>query len=314
MEPELTRVVGCPLCGRFTGPGAGPAAITESGFTAGRCEPCGLLFVSPRPSESAVLAVYEHDASQTAARVHVAKSKDPVAVAHARHLLGLLQPHLAPHTRRTGKARLLEVGAGGGVLLGEARSRGFDVAAIEPNPVLAAFMSDRGIACEPLLLPPSPTGLGPASFPGREFDAIVHCNVLSHFDDPLASLTAMASRLAPGGILMVETGNFADVDPRFHALIRATERFQLPEHLTFFGERSLDALVRAAGFEPLVCHRYSRVPEKLGPTVLRALGLGGLTNRLRFWLKYRVGAWFPKRGRPLTLVLVARLAAQGPAP
>ncbi len=287
--------VGCPLCGGRPRAGEAPA-IAESGHTAFRCVGCGLIYVTPRPEPSQVLAIYEHDASQTAARVHVAKARDPYAVARARHVLDLLRPHVLAQ----GPAcTVLEVGAGGGVLLAEAQTRGYDVSAIEPNAVLATFLRVRGVACEE-------APLSSTSFGGRPFDVIVHVNVLSHFDDPVAALRLMAERLAPGGIMVIETGNFADVDPRYHGLIAATERFQLPEHLTFFGEASLGRLLTMVDLDLVALHRYSRIPEKRGPAVLRALGLGRLTNRLRFWLTYRLGAWFPRRGRPQTLILVAR--------
>lgn len=281
--------VGCPLCAEHSG----SIAIEENGFLGRRCETCGLIYVSPRPPPADILGIYEHDASQTQARQHVAKTRAPYALAHDQHLLGILRAHVA-------SGAVLEIGAGGGLFLHEARAAGFQVAAIEPNAVLAAFMRERfDIPCET-------TPLHPGSFGGRRFDAIVHCNVLSHFDDPVAALATMAEHLNPGGCLVMETGNFADVDPKYHALIARSERFQLPEHLTFFGERALDSLVRRAGFTPVEVLRYSRVPEKRAPAILRALGLGRWSDRLRYFFKYILGSWAPKRGRPQTLIVVAK--------
>lgn len=290
MSTELV-IVGCPLCGALADPDVVPA-MTESGYSGRRCAPCGVIFVTPRPPPAAILGIYEHDASQTRARAHVAKTRESFALAHARHLLQMVPPTaVAPS--------LLEIGAGGGMLLTEARAQGYDVAAIEPNAVLAAFLHERGIPCEA-------AALSDASFGGRTFDIIVHVNVLSHFYDPVDAMRTMARRLRPGGIMVFETGNFADVAPRYHPLIQASERFQLPEHLTFFGERALSTLVEAAGLRSIVVHRYSRIAEKHGPGVLRRLGLGRRADRLRFWLKYRLGRWLPKTGRPLSLVIVCQ--------
>lgn len=288
MAPVLAQV-GCPLCGLHSG----AVALEENGYQGRRCEGCGLVYVSPRPPPAEILGIYEHDASQTRARQHVAKTRAPYALAHDRHLLALLRRHVPGGS-------LLEIGAGGGLFLHEARAAGFDVAAIEPNHVLATFIREQfDIPCET-------APLTAESFGGRTFDAIVHCNVLSHFDDPVAALTTMAERLVPGGWMVMETGNFADVDPRYHGLIARSERFQLPEHLTFFGERSIGALLGRAGLVPVAIHRYSRIPEKRGPGVLRALGLGRWADRLRYFLKYTLGRWAPKAGRPQTLIVVAR--------
>ena len=193
---------------------------------------------------------------------------------------------------------LLELGAGGGALLSAARERGYTVHAVEPNPVLATFLRQQAIACET-------EPLGPGSFGGARFDVLVHCNVLSHLSDPPAAVAAMYQALRPGGLLVLETGNFADVLPRYHALIARTEGFQLPEHLVFFGVDSLSRLLTDAGFSLRARHAFSRIPEKRGPAVLRALGLGRFLPRMRFFLTYRLGQVFPRRGRPQTLIIVA---------
>jgi len=282
------QAVPCPLCGEAPG----EVVVREGGFQACRCPGCGLVFVSPRPSPDEILAIYEHDASQTAARLHIAKTRQPYALAHARFTLDLIARHRGP-------GDLLELGAGGGLFLDLARARGHRVAAIEPNPVLAAFLRDEaGLPCET-------RPLGPDSFDGARFDIVYHCNVLSHLSDPLGAVQDMGRALRPGGLLVLETGNFADVDPRYHALIARTERFQLPEHLAFFGEPSLRRLLASTGFELRALHRFSRVAEKRGPAWLGALGLRRILPRVRFSLTYRLGRVLPKRGRPQTVILVA---------
>jgi len=286
---ERPRVhVTCVLC-KVAGT---PTEIVENGFTLARCNNCGLLFVSPRPLDGDILAIYEHDAPHTEMQQLIARTRASHAVAHARHTLRLLRNH------RVGGS-LLEIGPGGGLFLNEARQAGYAIAAVEPNPVQAAFMAETfGIRCttEPL---------GPETLKGELFDVIYHCNVLSHFPDPVQTLGVIKSRLRPGGILLMETGNFADVDRRFYRLIAATERFQLPDHLHFFGERSLRILLEQTGFILRKMYRYSRVPEKCGPSALHALRLGWTVKRAQFFLTYRLGRWFPKRGRPQTIIVVA---------
>lgn len=270
-------------------------AWEENGHGALRCVACGLIQVCPLPPPESVRAIYEHDAAQTASRQLLAKARAPHALAHARHLLSLLAPF------RPG-GRLLELGPGGGLFLREAAAAGYTVTGLEPNPVQAAFIQQElGLTCVQ-------ASLGEALLQER-FDVVVHVNVLSHLRDPLASLSALRALLVDDGIMLLETGNFGDVDHRWYPLIAATERFQLPDHLFFFGEAALCTLLSRAGFEVLAVFRYSRVPEKRLPPLLRALGLRRLAERLRFFWTYRLGALAPKRGRPQTLIVLARRAA-----
>ena len=48
--------------------------------------------------------------------------------------------------------------------------------------------------------------------------------------------------LKPGGLHIFETGNLADVDHRYLKLFKA---FQYPDHLFFYGDRSLGEAARA---------------------------------------------------------------------
>jgi hypothetical protein len=113
----------------------------------------------------------------------------------------------------------------------------------------------------------------------------------------------------------METGNFADVSPRFYPLIRRTERFQLPDHLFFFGERSLHLLLEQTGFTLRALHRYSRIAEKRALPLLYMARLGRLGHRLAFVMTYRLGRWLPTRGRPQTLIVVAAAAGDAtPSP
>jgi SAM-dependent methyltransferase len=303
-------------------------AIAENGYTGRRCPSCGLIFISPRPSPAAIRNLYGHDQAHIPAARHIAVER--LKRRHARHNLGLLRRH-----RRSGA--LLEVGAGAGYFLDEARRAGFEPHAIELNPLQARFIREElGVPCEE-----SP--LHGESFARRHFDVIYHSDILSHLPDPLGAMKMMHEKLADGGILVFETGNFADVEPRHYALIGT---FQYPDHLFFFGAESLARLLAAAGFTAVETRTYSTVPQLLA---LRALGglkaLAGGARRgrgrgaraepaippgagaparsvlvrrldpawqdLLYVLRYGAGKVAPRRGRPQTIIVVAR---KGPAP
>ncbi len=284
--------MGEPVC-IFCGPRPAALWAEESGHRALKCSGCGLVYVWPRPPPGAVRQIYEHDGSATGARVHIAKTRAPHALAHARYTLGLIRPHARG-------VRLLELGPGGGLFLAEAHRAGFEVCGIEPNRRLAAFIrEEQGLRC-------SSEPLSPDSFGGADFDVIYHCNVLSHFHDPVAVTRALAERLKPGGILVFETGNYADVAPEYAGLIRDTERFQLPEHLYFFGRRSMERLLEAAGLERVALVACSRVLEKRLPPIASRLRIRKLHDRFRHTWKYTIGAHLPLEGRPQAWILITR--------
>jgi len=109
----------------------------------------------------------------------------------ARHALRIIARH-----RPSGS--LLDFGAGGGHLLIEARKRGYDVSAVEVETELVAHLQYLGIPCT-------------TSITGTH-DIIYTRDVLSHLRDPVAVLGSLHDHLAAGGLLVMETGNYADVD------------------------------------------------------------------------------------------------------
>src|SRR3990170_4015788 len=101
---------------------------------------------------------------------------------------------------------MLEIGAGSGYFLYEARKKGFDVYANEYNPVLASFIQTKlGIPCASEVL-------HDGHFKGKKFDIIYHRDVLSHCFDPISDFRKLHGMLNPGGFMVFETGNGGDID------------------------------------------------------------------------------------------------------
>jgi len=295
-------------------------AVRENGYTGLRCPGCGLIYLSPRPSPEDILNIYGHDTAHVSGQLQI--EGETLKRLAARHSLRLLQTHIQ-------SGSLLEIGAGAGFFLDEARRKGFEPFAIEFSPSQAEFIRHQ------LALPCEQAALADGAFNGRQFDVIYHCDVIGHFYDPHAEFRAMHRRLVDDGILMFETGNLADVLPEhFHVY----DRFQYPDHLFFFGVETLQKLLQETGFEVLSISRYSVVPywrliRSLAPLVksvkrrgtvapaassgdagsegaagngsLRG-GLKLLWHYLQYCVRYPVGAVAPKRGRPQTVIVVAK--------
>ena len=316
MEP--VRCIFCPDA-------ASEAAIEENGYTGRRCLSCGLVFVSPRPSPEDVIALYEHDHAYVSAESLITSAASWSERHKAKRIIRFIRRYV-----RGG--RLLELGPGGGAVLTAARTAGFDPVAVEPSPIQADFIRTRhGVRCV--------TSLDELNDDEGTFDAVFHGDVLSHFSDPIGEFRRLHAILREGGLMVFETGNGADVEPR---LLHHYQRFQYPDHLYFFGERTLGMLLDRSGFVRVATRRYSILPTlRLSELLSRlrdvAAGRGNkqpgrsgtdrpiespLSARARaikalsaatwtglYGLTYGVGAVAPKQGRPQTLLVAARKSA-----
>jgi SAM-dependent methyltransferase len=217
--------------------------------------------------------------------------------------------------RHRPQGRLLELGPGSGALLSAAREQGYDVAAVELNPVQVRFIREElDVPCAESL--DAVDGL---------FDVIYHRDVLSHFSDPVQVFEQIHRRLKPGGLHIFETGN-GDFAPRYERLFAS---FQFPDHLFFFSQQSISLLLQRTGFVHVETDRYALTPVLLGQRLLAAVrrsaeppqaavaeirpaGRRGLSRaayaaigRTRYALRYGAGAIAPKERRPFTMIVVA---------
>jgi SAM-dependent methyltransferase len=149
----------------------------------------------------------------------------------ARRLLDLLADHVPG-------GRLLDVGSGHGLLLDEARRRGYAVEGIELSRAAASHARDV------LALPVHELPLQDSPLQGKRFDAVILADVLEHFADPGGALDRCAALLAPGGALLVVTPDPSSLTAR---LAGARWWGFLPSHVCLLPRATLRELVAARG-------------------------------------------------------------------
>src|SRR2546430_10920721 len=123
---EALEHVPCSLCGA-----AAPRRLfSKHGFTVVRCRDCRLAYVSPRPRDHALAGIYRGETYYRNSNACAFGYGDYLADAFllkplfARRLTGI-------EVLRSGRGQLLDVGCATGVLLEEARQRGWETVGVE---------------------------------------------------------------------------------------------------------------------------------------------------------------------------------------
>jgi SAM-dependent methyltransferase len=151
--------------------------------------------------------------------------------------------------------RLLDVGAAYGLFLKVARELGWDASGVEIAPdcaLEAAKLSGASVACGDFLSVPLN---GP-------YDVIVMLDVIEHFRDPMASVRRAFELLAPGGFLVIDTG---DLDTPWAKLLGNRWYFlDPPQHLFYFSYEGLRSTLARAGFEDEI--RLARPGRRVSAT------------------------------------------------
>jgi SAM-dependent methyltransferase len=228
----------CRVCGgrlEFTYKGRsaehGSAAFSPSFHRSGaysdlyRCGDCGTVQQPAYPQGAELHDLYremsdEHYLDQEEGRRRT-----------ARGLLDLLGAHVP-------RGRLLEVGCGHGLLLDEARRRGYEVHGLELSVDAARY------ARETLGLEVRENTLEAPEVRGELYDAVLLVDVIEHVENPVSMIECSCALLAPGGALMIVTPDPSALPAR---MMRRHWWGFLPAHLCLIPRKTLIELMSARG-------------------------------------------------------------------
>lgn len=133
-------------------------------------------------------------------------------------------------------AKVLELAANDGSLLGELQLQGFSCLGIDPASNVVVAAQQEGLPVRQGYWPEAAADLD------EQFEAIICMNVLAHVDEPLAFLRACTKRLSPTGRLLIQPSqarmfDHGEFDTVYH------------EHLSFFNTQSMTRLAQRAGLK-----------------------------------------------------------------
>ena len=152
-----------------------------------------------------------------------------------REILATIERYRSP------PGRVLDAGCGPGLLLDEARARGWDTVGVEPSAWAVGVARERGLDVHE-------GTLESVDLPSATFDAVVAADVIEHVPDPVAFARRMSELLVPGGVAFIATPN---VESLFAQVLRRWWWSVIPNHLWLFSPGTLHNVLRQANLEPI---------------------------------------------------------------
>ena len=220
----------CPACG------ARDAEAAELGLR--RCAACGTVYASEYadPGEVFVEGYFEGGAGSYGIDTAHPRFQAFMAEVCARRCAFIEQ--------LTGVGSLLDVGCGGGELLRAATARGWRAAGAEPMAEAVELARSRAPGADIRAGPSSDAG-----FDERSFDVVCAFHVLEHMPDSRAFLGELARFARPGGLVVVETPNYASLLRRRHG--SNWIHLRPLEHLAHFTPQTMRGAFAGAGLDPV---------------------------------------------------------------
>jgi SAM-dependent methyltransferase len=276
----------CPACGADalaawrTVPGSDPALPGD--YALARCASCGTaVTLAPAPPQAHEAGAYGGGAPRGA------RLAAPLLRAFDRRRLAFLA---AAGGRPPG--RLLDIGAGRGRFVAQARAAGWDADGIEPSRRGVDAAGARGITLQR-------AGIEDAAVAAGSLDAATLWHVLEHLDDPAAAIARAAGWLRPGGLLVVGVPNLASVQARAGGA--RWYHLDVPRHRTHFTVVGLHALLRRSGLQPAATHHVLAEHNPFGLWI----SLVSRATRTPSWLYHALKHNAPLRSRDALVTAAA---------
>ena len=223
----------CPLCGQRDNylPWA-----EENGYSAVKCQDCGLVYVNPRPSAELI-----SDAVKTGVHREVDSNRTAIVRRVPRNITlyrEILSKMFADVWSGGSPITWLDIGAGYGEVveaidsLAPANSK---IEGIEPMTPKVNSCKERGLRVREAYL----------NDVSVRYDYVSLVNVFSHIPDFKDFLLEIKRILKPGGGFFLETGNIGDLA----TVKEVPTELDLPDHLVFAGEKQIEKFLTESGFD-----------------------------------------------------------------
>lgn len=227
-----------------------------------RCT-CGAGFLDPRPADHEVgrlyATYYTHEppspnVAPTGIGMLLRRLRDGYANAQLGHdresglragaLLGRGIPPVGALMERPLRSlppgRVLDVGCGSGLFVGEANAAGFDARGIDLDEQAVAVARAAGLPVDTARLEEV------AEQEPGSYDAVTMSHVIEHVTDPVAFLGAARTVLRAGGLIWIATPNLGGVGHRRFG--REWRGLEPPRHMVVFDRPSIELALETAGF------------------------------------------------------------------
>ena len=245
------------------------------GYPLVKCTGCTLVYCNPRLTSAETAKRYN---AEYFWKEYLPAVRPPDGVDEGQFLDDRYRP-LIELLERGGAAngRLLEIGTGAGYFLKASARAGWDAHGLELSAEAAAYARDT-LGLDVKQVPAEEMPFAPGSF-----DAAAMFEVIEHLRDPMAVLRAARRAVRPGGVLVLSTPNLNSVSRWI--LGKQWAVLSPAEHLYYFTERTLEAILVKAGFSRVefvreleswlvyetMNVRYTHAPESFRARAYRSL-------------------------------------------
>jgi len=217
---------------------------TENGFFLVKCDGCGLLYVTPRPSDEELARAHECGVHQGDSEFDITGTFSELIVqSYSRPLSDLYGTELESE-----ESSWLDIGCGHGeflTALSRASNGNISGKGLEPNRHKQQSARDHGLDVEHFDIPDHQDS----------YDTISLLNVFSHLPDPPSFIDLCKKVLKPGGEILIQTGDTAELPASEHH-----RPYYLPDHLSFVSEKILVDILTRGGFQIVSIRKYPAFP------------------------------------------------------
>lgn len=244
----------------------------ENGFALVKCDSCGLLYVKQRPDDMEISHAHKQG-------IHSGEKELDVK---ARFNRGKIQQYLEVlddlFIGNFGKINTwLDIGCGHGefiIAVQKYSSGKIEIKGTEPNEYKQEMARKKGlnVTCFDI------------SSHNEKYDAISLLNVYSHLTNPPDFIDSLKMLLTPGGELVLQTGDTADLDSKDHV-----RPFYLPDHLSFASEKIVTGILEKKGFDILKIKKYPFMRFNLKNTVkeFTKVFIPKYNSRIKYYFKIK---------------------------
>lgn len=212
--------------------------FTKFGYPIVKCDTCDMVYCDFIPSQKELAEYYSEG--------YFKGSPDRRGYYDYAADESLLKASFLPKLRLVNRfapriGSLLDIGCAAGYFVELAIGQGWEACGLEISNFAANMARRRGL--------PVVNGTSPAMFKAEHFDAITMWDVVEHLPDPLEFLREANRVLRPRGVVSLCTGRIDSLVAKLWG--RHSRIFNPPQHLTFFSRRSLERVLKLAGFRVL---------------------------------------------------------------